>query len=355
MIRREFAFAKLIGPHFRGVDMRDGRAMGRALQKACEALPEPNRSMLHRKLENYFRDPSDLDEQEGVKGITWSGIWGAFGMPVINIPEAKMAASLCMTRIPSEYIDSVVPPWPAMMIRVPEDLGLVIDGVSGLKNGEQVPCRLISVRRSWAANSKGEPWESWYVRLNGVLLDDGTAMIKRSTADAQALGFTEKMMMEDYGRDLDRSLNHSITVPIEQLCEPSEWGGPTGRSMEMACRLVAGACMAFSSGMARTQKSTGGALNKRQEKFPTSNQYLLRAPIKFNVTAGVRNYIANGKKGRGGLQSVQYVVRGHWKNQAHGSGRAERKFIHIEPYWRGPEDAPIAVRPHILKGPSDAP
>ena len=24
--------------------------------------------------------------------------------------------------------------------------------------------------------------------------------------------------------------------------------------------------------------------------------------------------------------------------------------MHIEPYWRGPEDAPIAVRSHILKG-----
>ncbi len=29
-------------------------------------------------------------------------------------------------------------------------------------------------------------------------------------------------------------------------------------------------------------------------------------------------------------------------------GQTERRFMHIEPYWRGREDAPIAVRPHIL-------
>ena len=46
--------------------------------------------------------------------------------------------------------------------------------------------------------------------------------------------------------------------------------------------------------------------------------------------------------------SVQTLVRGHWKHQPHGKGRSERKYIFVEPYWRGPEDAPITVRPHAL-------
>ena len=28
--------------------------------------------------------------------------------------------------------------------------------------------------------------------------------------------------------------------------------------------------------------------------------------------------------------------------------RADRRWIHVEPYWRGPEDAPIALRSHKL-------
>lgn len=36
---------------------------------------------------------------------------------------------------------------------------------------------------------------------------------------------------------------------------------------------------------------------------------------------------------------VKHVVRGHWKQQAFGEGRAERKRVWIQPYWRGPEGA----------------
>lgn len=38
--------------------------------------------------------------------------------------------------------------------------------------------------------------------------------------------------------------------------------------------------------------------------------------------------------------------RGHHKRQAHGTGGLLRKWIHVEPYWRGGEDAPIAVKTH---------
>jgi len=55
-----------------------------------------------------------------------------------------------------------------------------------------------------------------------------------------------------------------------------------------------------------------------------------------------------GKHG-GKSPTVQCVVAGHWKMQPCGPGGSERKRIFIEPYWRGPEDAPIAIRPHVLK------
>lgn len=31
-----------------------------------------------------------------------------------------------------------------------------------------------------------------------------------------------------------------------------------------------------------------------------------------------------------------------------GEDLTERKFIHIEPYWRGDPDSPIALRTHLL-------
>lgn len=46
----------------------------------------------------------------------------------------------------------------------------------------------------------------------------------------------------------------------------------------------------------------------------------------------------------------QTLVRGHYKRQAHGPGASMRKVIWIEPYWRGPEDADIVVRPYVIGG-----
>lgn len=34
--------------------------------------------------------------------------------------------------------------------------------------------------------------------------------------------------------------------------------------------------------------------------------------------------------------SIRSIVRGHFRNQAHGKGRAERKRIYVKPFWRGP-------------------
>ena len=36
---------------------------------------------------------------------------------------------------------------------------------------------------------------------------------------------------------------------------------------------------------------------------------------------------------------VKHTVRGHWKMQAHGEGRADRRRLWVQPYWRGPDGA----------------
>lgn len=47
-----------------------------------------------------------------------------------------------------------------------------------------------------------------------------------------------------------------------------------------------------------------------------------------------------------GPPAIQRLVRGHHKRQVVGIGRSGRRVIWIEPYWRGPEDAPILTRPY---------
>lgn len=52
------------------------------------------------------------------------------------------------------------------------------------------------------------------------------------------------------------------------------------------------------------------------------------------------------EQGDGRRYSTRWVVRGHWRQQAHGPGRSQRRTQWIESYIKGPEDAPLA--PHTL-------
>ena len=51
----------------------------------------------------------------------------------------------------------------------------------------------------------------------------------------------------------------------------------------------------------------------------------------------------------GSAPGVRFMVRGHWRNQAHGPGRAERKLIRIEPFWKGPDMAEAVSRIYRMR------
>lgn len=58
-----------------------------------------------------------------------------------------------------------------------------------------------------------------------------------------------------------------------------------------------------------------------------------------------------GVAGHAGLYRLQHklLVRGHWRHQAHGPLRAERKLIWVEPYMRGPDIAEAVNKPYVVR------
>jgi hypothetical protein len=53
--------------------------------------------------------------------------------------------------------------------------------------------------------------------------------------------------------------------------------------------------------------------------------------------------------GRGRSIFARFIVRGHWRNQAHGEGRTQRKIIWIKPHFKGPEITEVVNRPYAVK------
>ncbi len=81
----------------------------------------------------------------------------------------------------------------------------------------------------------------------------------------------------------------------------------------------------------------------RKGKSVASHWALIR-PVTVDCRASVREFVAMG----GSAPTVRTMVRGHWKRQVCGPGGTDRRLVRIEPYWRGPEDGPVAVRSHVV-------
>jgi len=91
------------------------------------------------------------------------------------------------------------------------------------------------------------------------------------------------------------------------------------------------------------------ASRKLREAPPPHRTIVVGRPLKTDFTPAIRAAIA----GRGSSEpAVQTLVRGHLKRQVVGAGRSGRKIIWVQPYWRGPELAPIMVRPYKV-GPGE--
>jgi hypothetical protein len=71
-----------------------------------------------------------------------------------------------------------------------------------------------------------------------------------------------------------------------------------------------------------------------------------------NVVNLRRRPVPEGREApvKGRSYGVQWIVKGHWRDQAYGAGRSLRRRIYIAPYLKGPQDAPVkAPAPTVKK------
>jgi hypothetical protein len=64
---------------------------------------------------------------------------------------------------------------------------------------------------------------------------------------------------------------------------------------------------------------------------PQHRYYVLGRKVRTDVREGVQRYV-NGESHKS--PSFQFVVRGHYRNQACGPNHSERRIIWIEPFWK---------------------
>ena len=124
------------------------------------------------------------------------------------------------------------------------------------------------------------------------------------------------------------------------------------RVVVLAKRLVAGLLLAMQHAdnfkTREVKERHAGSL--RRSKEPAHRVTMIGKPLTIDLRGEIETYLRGDSKRKRAPPSVQVLVRGHYKRQVIGVGRMGRKVIHIEPYWRGPDEAPIFTRPKRLGG-----
>jgi hypothetical protein len=235
--------------------------------------------------------------------------WVLAGKPTVEVSH-RLAASLMATSVASDFADHVVFPWPSFLIRVapgvvsaPDvgDITHVLVRKRGVAEGEQ--CVVL------VTNMRGRP----------------TAFPQRH--------------LSEFGVVPEAFMRRADALPDAMEAN--------ARALLMIDRLVTGVCLELSS-----DRRLQAELAKRgRSGFDSESADAPASDLHFKLTRDVRvdcRHAVSAYLGGGDRPTVQTLVRGHWKRQRFGEGAALVRWIQIEPYWRGPEDAPIAVRSHRL-------
>lgn len=254
-----------------------------------------------------------MGDDVAAKSAQFAALWAKSGLPSVSIPDQEFVASLATTGMNKEFSDMLRAPWRAFRIAIPGGLLSI-----STDEGDE------PVRRIAVMSTTDDGW---------TIACEGPSRIIHITGES-----TDGLCEDIDVRELNVCNDPGIGINDHD-----------GRCLRMAARIVLAACVSMDS---RYGNGPCREAPKKGRKRIVAGgspivRYVITRPVvlKSDMREAVREYISNGGKS----PTVRVPVRGHWKMQPCGPGGAERKFIHIEPYWRGPEDAPIAVRPHILR------
>lgn len=245
--------------------------------------------------------------------------WAHFGLPVVQLAGHKYAAALMATSVPKEV--RVKPPWRAFLVELPGGL-ITCEGPRG-RDSLRFIC--VDVRPATRPGEATNP-DGWNIVAYG---DHVTLSRVRVTTD---------------------EMRGDVAIPDREASAFSlEVNNEDERVLHILSRLVLSVCMAMSSpdGALNDENVTrvGKDGNKREGDEPACRIYKVGRPVDLDCRPALYAYLGGDKRAP---LTVQFLVRGHWRDQACGPGQVLRRTIWIKPYWKGPVDAPINVRPHVL-------
>lgn len=182
------------------------------------------------------------------------------------------------------------------------------------------------------------PWPAWSLVIPDGLVPEGEALDGKLTTPARiwCVGTTPAFIVSRLG---------TINAYLPQAEAASD---PAWRAL---LTLIRGACLALSSPdeFKKEAQHHGSHASKARRNGPPEIEqarFLLSAPVKVDLRDRLASVLSGAK---GVSPTVQFLVRGHWKNQPHGPRNTLRKTIWVQPFWKGDEGARVLLRSHKVE------
>lgn len=246
--------------------------------------------------------------------------WYDQGLPTVQMGHKYAAALMASCVSPESVSEGVRAPWKAFVIEMPDRLLSTLNPQSG----KLEDITHVLVHR--LVRSDGQ--KTW----NHIAYTTGTVNLWKHGASTRDL-------VDEGVKDTQEWSTYSFGLETDDRDQ---------RVNLLISRLIVGVCLAMSSPTAAKKVGKGHRQDLRQREAgaePMVRVFQLGKPLNLDCRPALSDYVEGHKTTK---LSVQLLVRGHWKRQPYGPKASLRKWMWREPYWRGPEDAPILQRPHVM-------
>lgn len=246
--------------------------------------------------------------------------WAHAGFQAVRYTSEKFAAMLMASKVSEDV--SIHAPWPAFMLHMPPGLLWILDDMGRRQDIDHVLVNFL-------ADDKVRWWATTKCGVSSHRLCVTSELAARSRKD-EVEDFYERAAADD-----------------AMALSPNKH---TARLAELIGRLIQGTCLtaAYTPDM-QPQKVRGTASSIRPWRIgrdgPEAMTWRMGRDIREDCRPAVYAFLSGDKHAS---PTVQFMVIGHWRNQACGVGRAERRPTWIKAHWKGAIDAPINVRSHAL-------
>lgn len=287
--------------------------------KLCQKL------LFELKSGDFIEDLTPVEQLAAIKSfhgnqgstLTWSLLhatrWVDDAATQIEIGH-KFAASLMATTIGNDVLEDLIFPWKAIVITLPKGLLTV-----GSFNYTRIRFGFFNLIEG--------------VRTFAIFLDEN-----ESTRPAS---FMIAGHMENFA-SVDELVKFNEPLPDSPDIEDKE------KIIALAKRLVIGCfyTLQYTTNFRERTYVRKNEDSTARQGPPNHRVIFVGKPMAFDCREKIKSYLSSER--RGVSPSVQTLVTGHYKRQVIGILKSGRKVIWIEPYWRGPEEAPILSRPRVI-------